>query len=82
MASLSSPRGGIITFWSVYEKLFLSYLKVKDGCGVATENTPDYFRIRNGLGQIIRHSPLNQKTEILTSAANTRWDNHLLFAGG
>ena len=81
-AAVSSPRGGIITFWSVSEKRFLSYLEVKDGCGVAAENTPECFRITNGLGQIIRHSPLNQKTEILTSAANTRWDNHLLFAGG
>jgi hypothetical protein len=56
-------------------------VEVKDGCGIAAENTPECFRITNGLGQIIRHSPLNKKTKILISATNTRWDNHLLLAG-
>jgi hypothetical protein len=81
LVAVSSPRGGIITFWSVSEKRFLTYLEAKDGCGVAPENTPGCFRISNGLGQIIRYSPLIQKTEILVSAKKTRWDNHLLFAG-
>jgi hypothetical protein len=79
--AVSSPQGGIISFWSVQEKRFLSYVEVKDGCGIAAENTPECFRITNGLGQIIRHSPLNKKTKILISATNTRWDNHLLLAG-
>jgi len=80
--AVSSPRGGIITFWSVSEKRFLSFLEVKDGCGVAPGNTPECFRITNGLGQILQHFPLNKKTKILTTTKNTLWDNHLLFAGG
>jgi len=80
LIGVSSPRGGIITFWSVRKKQFLSHLEVKDGCGVAAENTPESFLITNGFGQILRHFPLINQTEILTSASDTLWDNHLLLA--
>ena len=82
LIGVSSPRGGIITFWSVAKKRFLSHLEVKDGCGVAAENTPESFRITNGFGQILRHFPLINKTEILTTVSDTLWDNHLLLACG
>ena len=81
LIAVSSPRGGIITFWSVHERRFLSSLNVIDASGISSENNPESFVISNGQGQIFRHSPLIQKTEILTSTVNTLWDNHLLLAG-
>ena len=79
LLAVSSPRGGIITFWSVEQKCYLSHLKIQDGCGVAAESTPESFRITNGLGKTLRHYPLSKHTKTLVSTENTKWDNHLLF---
>jgi len=78
LIAFSSPRGGIITFRSFPEKRFLSFLAVQDGCGIAPGNSPDSFLITNGLGHILEHSPLNQKTEFFSIANNLHWENHLL----
>jgi len=77
--AVSSPRGGIITFWSTTEKDFISYVEVQDGCGVAKGIVPESFLITNGHGQIINHFPLIQKTALLSTYKNTHWDNHLLM---
>ena len=78
LIAVSSPRGGIISFWSVPEKRFLSFINVKDGCGVASGETPESFLITNGFGQILRHSPLTFQTDILSVSQNILWDNHIM----
>ena len=79
LLAVSSPRGGIITFWSVPEKRFLSLLKIQDGCGISPGKNPESFLITNGLGCILEHSPLTQTTEFF-SIVNLHWDNHLIKA--
>ena len=54
-------------------------LDVKEGCGVAAENTLESFPITDGLGQILRHFPFINQMEILTTASDTLRDNHLLL---
>ena len=79
LIAVSSPRGGIITFWSTTERCFLSLIKIQDGCGVAPGINPESFIITNGHGRILDHSPLIPKTELLSNFKNTHWDNHLLM---
>jgi len=79
LIAVSSPRGGIITFWSTTDKSFLSFIEVQDGCGVAQGIAPASFLITNGHGLIINHFPLIQKTELLSIYKNTQWDNHLIM---
>jgi len=75
---VSCPRGGVITFWSVPKKRFLSFLRVRDGCGIAPGKTPESFLITNGFGHIREYSPLTQETELFSITNNLHWDNHIL----
>ncbi len=81
LIGVSSPRGGIITFWSFPEKRFYSYLEVLDGCGIAAEDNTDNFLITNGLGKILNYSPQRKQTGYHSLSKGTQWDNHLLLAG-
>ena len=63
LIAVSSLRRGIITFWSVSVKRFLSFLRIENRCGITHGKTPGIALITNGLGHILVHSPLIQKTE-------------------
>ena len=63
LIGVSSPRGGIITFWSFPEKRFYSYLEVLDGCGIAAEENTDNFLITNGLGKFLNYSPQREQAD-------------------
>ena len=81
LIGVSSPRGGIITFWSFPEKRFFSYLEVLDGCGIAAEDNTDNFLITNGLGEFLNYSPERDQADYQFLSKETQWDNHLLLAG-
>lgn len=79
--AVSNPRGGIVTFWDVKYKKYLSLLEIADGCGLAPCQEPKTFCISNGYGQLIKYSLINNKKEIIMNNNNIKWDNHLVSFG-
>jgi uncharacterized protein len=76
----SAPRGGVITFWSVPERRYLSSLALGDGCGIAASGEPGGFLASSGYGKLVRHNALSGETTPLEdpAAPSVAWDNHLL----
>ncbi len=79
IAAVSSPRGNIITFWSLVEANYLSRIIIDDGCGIAATKQESEFVITSGNGSIYRYSALAGKlSHLLThTQAPYQWDNHL-----
>ncbi len=77
--AVSSPRGGIITFWDVDEGGYLAEAQVPDGCGVAPDGTAGGFLISSGLGGHWRFSAVDGGLGRLRGmgAPIVRWDNHM-----
>jgi len=77
--AVSSPRGGIVTYWSSNGD-YLGHHEQADACGLA--NSPaDAFLISDGHGQIARIN--RQLADNGKQAfADTRWDNHMLALSG
>ena len=75
----SAPRGGVITFWSMPERRYLSRLALGDGCGIAPSGEPGGFLASSGYGKLVHHNALSGETLRLDDpAAPVAWDNHLL----
>ncbi|HMA16065.1 MAG: DUF1513 domain-containing protein [Bacteroidota bacterium] len=78
--AVSAPRGGVITFWSMAERRYLSSLALGDGCGVAPSGEPGGFLASSGYGRLVHHNALSGDTTDLSdaAAAPVAWDNHLV----
>jgi len=76
---VSSPRGGITTFWDFASGDFLEFMEVPDGCGVAALGANGGFLVTSGLGGAASYSVEDARAEALRSAylSGARWDNHL-----
>jgi len=79
IAAISSPKGSIITFWSIKESRYLDNITVDDGCGISTTNIANEFIITSGNGGIYSYKVLEKKLSTLTNNYQDRyqWDNHL-----
>lgn len=78
--AVSSPRGGVISFWRTATGDFLGHLDVPDGCGIATGAAANEFWISSGLGSMLRYR-LQQGTVHTSTFPNRndmRWDNHMI----
>ena len=77
-AAISSPKGNLITFWDYRRQTFISSLRCKDGCGIASYNN-NQFIISNGLGNLFHYNTKNK--ELRKTRPNLgfkiSWDNHL-----
>ena len=78
---VSSPRGGVFTFWS-RRGGFLATVTVADGCGIAGDGQPGGFVLSSGLGGLWGfHVPSQDLRPISVDPAGHRtvahWDNHL-----
>lgn len=78
--AVSAPRGGVVTFWSMLGRRYLSSLTLDDGCGLAPSGEPGGFLASSGYGRLVHHNALNSATTDLVdpAAAPVAWDNHLL----
>jgi len=76
----SAPRGGVISFWSMAERRYLSSLALGDGCGIAPSGEPGGFLASSGYGKLMHHNALSGETTPLgdPAAAPVAWDNHML----
>jgi len=78
--AISSPRGGIITYWSD-EGEYLDYSQLADGCGIAARGH-DVFYLSSGNGSIIEyHLDSNRVSRRIMGTEGMHWDNHMNLAG-
>ncbi len=75
--AVSSPRGGLVTFWSAETLAFLGHTDISDGCGIAATRRPGEFIISSGDGTLLRYSAVSHQGEILQHPSRARWDNHM-----
>ena len=82
--AVSSPRGGIVTFWRAADGGFLSSVSVPDGCGVASAPRPATFLVSSGQGGVITVDAHTGKSTPLVSEflEGGHWDNHIVVADG
>jgi hypothetical protein len=74
---VSSPRGGLATYWSA-DGDYLGLHNQVDACGVShSVNNESEFLVSDGTGAILQVSNDDTSTEYYRSS-QWRWDNHLL----
>lgn len=77
--AVSSPKGGVVTFWQAKDGHFLGYSHLIDGCGIAKGQRPGTFLLSNGAGRLI-HIQIGQqqlKTTLTAKKTQIHWDNHM-----
>lgn len=79
IAAVSAPRGGVVTFWNVATRKYVSEVRVPDGCGVAATTTPGAFLVTSGAGDVVLYNVISGHRTSVASPLNTErhWDNHL-----
>lgn len=77
--AVSSPRGGLTTFWSLASRGYLGAASLADGCGVSATGEPGSFLISSGRGgALIADLGTGREHHLDTPVLMARrWDNHL-----
>lgn len=76
--AVSSPKGGVITFWDAQRGDYLGHTKLEDGCGIAPGNEAGEFLLSSGLGTLLRYRIDGRRKSITKLASlEARWDNHM-----
>jgi hypothetical protein len=75
---VSSPRGGLFTFWSL-DGALLATAPVRDGCGIAADTEAGRFVLSSGVSGLWRFDVAAGRLDRLARAADpvAHWDNHL-----
>ncbi|PVZ72245.1 DUF1513 domain-containing protein [Pelagibaculum spongiae] len=81
--AVSSPRGGLISYWSTDNGQWLGHSDLADGCGIAASGKAGEFLISGGRGDLILYRPCNDRSgvseqSITIGKFDGRWDNHLV----
>ena len=75
--AVSSPRGGIVTFWSA-DGEYLGLHEQSDACGIGQSTAGRQgFLVSDGGGTVVKIDANRSATE-RRSYPGSRWDNHLL----
>ncbi|MFC1750448.1 DUF1513 domain-containing protein [Pseudomonadota bacterium] len=77
--AVSSPKGGLVTFWSAKEGKYVGSVNVTDGCGIAAGVENGEFLLSSGRGGVYRYRIGSGRLETLEQISNVdaRWDNHI-----
>ncbi|MFK7815906.1 MAG: DUF1513 domain-containing protein [Gammaproteobacteria bacterium] len=86
---VSSPRGGMVTYWSS-DGDYIGAHEQLDACGVSRElNKPRTFFVSDGSGSIVRAhlkaAPKDMSNNTLKTIYNfdsSKWDNHMVSYSG
>jgi hypothetical protein len=78
--AVSSPRGGLVTFWRTDSGDYLGQVDVIDGCGIAAGSEPGQFVLSSGQGDVYQYRVTTKRLQPLPliKTDNCHWDNHLL----
>lgn len=76
---VSSPRGGLFTFWSAQTGAYLASAEVPDGSGLAADGVTGAFLLSSGAGSLWRYQVGGGEATRLSSdpPSSGHWDNHL-----
>lgn len=79
LIAVSAPRGDVVTFWDAVQGVYLTSIRLQDGCGVSPTDQAGAFLITSGLGDILCFEPRTGRRQPLAFAAlgPSSWDNHL-----
>jgi hypothetical protein len=78
LAAVTSPRGNLVTLWSLADGSLHDSFRSSDTCGVASAAIPGGFYLSNGEGTVMRMQyPDIAATQPLLHLADAHWDNHL-----
>ena len=82
VAAVTSPQGGIVTFWSLAGRTFVGALDMPDGCGIASDEAGGGFIVTSGTGRAMAVDAAGPRAaDAALPLAACRWDNHLTVAG-
>ncbi|MEJ2681016.1 MAG: DUF1513 domain-containing protein [Gammaproteobacteria bacterium] len=79
--AVSSPHGGLITFWRTDQGDCIGHTDIIDGCGIAAGTQPGEFLLSSGQGGLYRYEAKQQSLTALTQTDHDtlrRWDNHMI----
>lgn len=81
VCAVTSPRGGLVTLWSIAEGDWLGSSPMADCCGVAAGDSAREFVVTNGAGTIVRLTGDTDRwtQTLLSTDTYSNWDNHLLM---
>ena len=75
--AISTPRGGLVSYWHINSKTFLGVENCRDVCGlVATDNAHE-FLLTSGIGIQLKSNPVQNTNKSLKKYTKLHWDNHL-----
>jgi hypothetical protein len=77
--AVSSPQGGLVTFWCSRNGAYIASTQVADGCGLAGGSEPGELLISSGQGELFRYRIGDRSRSPLgpSGIASSRWDNHM-----
>ena len=80
IAAASSPRGGLIGFWSIAGRAWIGAVALADACGLVADRTAGAFWATSGYGALVRLTVDENGPRIAARARTAAgFDNHLLF---
>lgn len=83
VAAVSSPRGGLVTYWDTETRAFLGQTRLEDVCGLAPSAVRGAFVLTSGTGAVRPGGPAGGDTSLPAPSDLTKhhWDNHLMALG-
>ncbi|MFT2111400.1 DUF1513 domain-containing protein [Marinomonas sp. 2405UD68-3] len=75
--AVTTPRGGLVAFWSIKEHVFLSTNVLRDVCGVKASNKPHEFILSTGRGKLFHINIMEETARLVQKFDKVHWDNHL-----
>ncbi|MGF7162689.1 hypothetical protein FHS85_004344 [Rhodoligotrophos appendicifer] len=75
--AISSPRGNIMTFWSMNDGALIETADIEDGCGVAAAGDRR-FLLSSGAGERRIHNLHRPGEETRLASVDGHWDNHII----
>lgn len=77
--AVSSPRGGLVTFWGAAGGNYLGHADVADGCGIIASGEPGEFLLSSGQGGVYRYQLAGKVMRQIPIDSNSgfHWDNHM-----
>ncbi|MGB0662647.1 MAG: DUF1513 domain-containing protein [Pontibacterium sp.] len=80
IAAISSPVGGIVSFWRLADRQLLAVKKARDGCGLCATQQAGEFLVTSGSGWVKRFRAPEFKAERTFAGSRfDKWDNHLMW---
>lgn len=81
--AVSSPRGGLVGFWSLSDQAWRGHVDFADGCGLALSR--DGIMASSGSGRLEDLTPMKTGAAMVEAHARRhtfrQWDNHMLALG-